>query len=163
MRLSGCGAQRGHHVFHAVLRQRHNVHVALNHEHAIDLADRGLRLEQAVQFTAFAENRRLGRVQIFRPAAIVLAAQNAATKPNHSALLVEDRKHHAFTETVVAFAAVTRSDKARRFEQGVIRVIVERFGQRLPSGRGPTEMKATRHFAAHTALLEVFNGDGRSF
>ena len=48
MCLSRRRAERGDHVFDAVLRQRDDIHVALDDQHAIHLADRGLRLKQAV-------------------------------------------------------------------------------------------------------------------
>ena len=60
VRLGGRGAERCDHILNAVLRQRHHIHVALNHEHAIDFSDRSLRLKQAVQLSPLAEYRRLG-------------------------------------------------------------------------------------------------------
>ena len=170
MRLGGRGAERGDDVFDAVLRECHHVHVAFDHQHAIDFSDRGLRLKQAVQLAALAENRGLGRVQILGARAllaaacrVILAAENASAKANHCALLVQNRKHHAFAKTVVALAAVAGGDQSRSLQQRVVGVVVEGLSQRLPACGCPAQLKAPRHVTTDATLLEIFNRDGGRF
>ena len=74
-------AERRHRVLEAGLGQRDDVHVALDDERVAALADRGARLEQAVQLAALAEDRRLGRVEVFRLAAVEDAAAEADHRP----------------------------------------------------------------------------------
>ena len=74
-------AERRHRVADAELRQRHHVHVALDHQHAAGGADRVARLHQAVELAALLEERRLGRVQVLRLA----LAQHAAAEADHRA------------------------------------------------------------------------------
>jgi hypothetical protein len=56
----GRGAERRDGLGHAVLRERDHVHVALDHDQAIELGIGLFRLPQAVQLAAFVEQRGLG-------------------------------------------------------------------------------------------------------
>ena len=94
------GAERRHGVLEARLRQRDDVHVALDDQRVAALADRRARLEQAVELAALAEHGRLGGVQVLRLAAI----ENAAAESDHRALHRPDRKHDPVAEAVIALS-----------------------------------------------------------
>ena len=91
------GAERRDRVGDAGLVQAHDVHVALDHEQALQAA-RGLpRLVQAVELAPLVEQLRLGRVQVLRFAGV----EHAPAEGDRPAARVADRKHHAVAEAVV--------------------------------------------------------------
>ena len=85
----GRGAERRHRVLDAVLRQRDDVHVALDDDDAAGVADRVARQEQAVELAALREQRRFRRVQVLGLA----VAEHAAAEADHAAAAVVDREH----------------------------------------------------------------------
>jgi len=95
-----------------VLRQCDDVHVTLDDDHAIGIADRRARLEQAVQLAALREHRRLGRIEVLGLAAVEHAPAEADDAPAH----VVDGEHDAIAEAVVALVAVAANHQARRIE-----------------------------------------------
>ena len=159
------GAQGGHGVGEAQLRERDHVHVALNHQRITLLTQAQARLEQAVQLFAFAEHRRLGRVQIFGLAFV----EHASAKTNHFALHRADGKHDAVTEAVVALAVfladavfVGRDHQARLLQQRVV-VFGEGAGQRAPTVGGVTQAVNRGNFTAEAACLQIVNRARRDF
>ncbi|MDT4858747.1 hypothetical protein FQZ97_932280 [compost metagenome] len=97
--VGGAGrAQRGHGVGKAELGQGDHVHVALGDQSVAGHPDGGAGLEQAVEFAALAEHRRLGRVQVLGFALV----EHAPAKADEFALDVADREHDAVAEAVVA-------------------------------------------------------------
>ena len=111
-------AQRRHRVFDAVLRQRDDVHVSLDHDHLPGGADRLARLEQPVELAPLGEQRRFRRVQVLGLALV----ENAAAEADHATAAVVDRKHDAVAKTVVALAAVAGDDQPGGFHR-LVRIV----------------------------------------
>src|SRR6185437_7141518 len=100
-------AERRHGAAEAGAVQRDHVHIALGHDHrgrrlAFGLGEAGARLRPAIEHASLLEERRIGRVQIFRLA----IAEHAAAEGDDAALAVADREHDAMAEIVVGLAAL---------------------------------------------------------
>ena len=140
-----------------MLRQGHHVHVAFHHQHPARLANRLARLVQAIQLLTFFEQGSFRRIEVFGLA----LPQHAAAETDHRAALVEDGKHDAVAEAVVALAAFAL-DHQPRLHQGFRGVIVKNLGQILPCRRRIADAEARRDFAGKAALLEVLDRLGRT-
>ncbi len=103
------GAQRGHGIINAVLRQRDDIHIAFDHQQTLRFGVILLRFIQAVQLAAFMENIGLRGVQVFWQR----IAQHAPAKTNHPASLIADREHHPFAEAVVTAPLIVGDQHAR--------------------------------------------------
>ena len=147
------GAQRRHRVAHAELRQRDHVHVAFGDQDEAALADRRARLEQAVELAALQEDRRLGRVQVFRLALV----QHPPAEADDLALGVADREHDAVAEAVVAAllaGLVLQDDQAGLDQLGVV-VFAEGAGQAVPARRRIAQAEARGDLAGQAAALQI--------
>ncbi len=149
----GGRAQGRHCIFHAVLRQGHHVHVAFDHDHALLRADGFLRLEQAVEFVAFFEQRCFRRVEIFRFALV----QHTPAEADDLAAHVDDGEHDAVTEAVVAFASLAFDHQAGLDEAGIL-VVGHGSLQVLPIVRRITDAEARGDFTGEAAPFEVVDG-----
>ena len=149
----GRGAERGHRERDAVLGQGDDVHVALDHHQALELAYRGARLVEAVELTALVEQRALGGIHVLGR----VVGQGAPAEADHAATPVADRKHHAIAEPVVAapFAAL---DQQAELEQAGGGLAAEGIAQTVPAGRRVAETEARRDRAVHATRLEVVDG-----
>jgi len=146
------GAERGHRLVEAELRQRHHVHVALGDQHVAALADRLARLVQAVQLVALDEHWRLGRVQILRLAVV----EHPPAEADDLALDVADREHDPIAKTVVAALILAFvEDHQPRFDQQRVVVTCKRARQAVVAGRRVAEAETGRDLAGQTAPLEV--------
>ena len=121
------------------------------------LAQRAARLEQAIELAALDEDRRLGRVQVLRLAAV----EHAAAEADDLALDRADRKHDAIAEAVVAlllgpFVAL-HDDHAALGQQRIV-VAREHAGQAAPARRRVAQAEALGDLAAQAAALEVVDG-----
>ena len=65
MRRRSCRAQGRDRVLDTVLRERHDVHIALDDDDAAGGPDRTPRLHEPVELAALLEECRLGRVEVF--------------------------------------------------------------------------------------------------
>ena len=151
-RTEGCDR-----VLDAVLRERDDVHVALDHDDFVRVADRAPRLVEAVELATLLEERRFGRVQVFRLA----RADDAPAEADDVAARIEDREHHAIAEAVVAarsffpaVAAVAVDHQARVLElRG--RVVGEHALEVLPALGREAEPVARGDLARDAAALEI--------
>ena len=113
IRRSG-GTQRRDRLRHAVLEQRHHIHVALHHHQPFDLLVGLAHLPQAVQFATLVEQGRLGRIEVF---GAVVFFQHASTESDHPAAAVMDGEHHAVAELVIDAATVVLRQHAGLVQQ----------------------------------------------
>ncbi|KGX49631.1 hypothetical protein Y025_5578 [Burkholderia pseudomallei TSV32] len=152
------GAERRHRVRKAELRERDDVHVPLDDERVLVLANREPRLEQAVQLAALVEQRRLRRIQVFGLAAVQHPAAEADDLPLH----VADREHDPLAEPVVAARDAVRvgllaDDHEARVDERIVAVVVERRLEVLPAVRRVAEPEAQRDLARQAAPLQVLD------
>ena len=156
------GAQRGHGVAKAPLRERDHVHVALGHQRIALVAQSGAPLEQAVQLAPLAENGGLGRVEVLGLALV----QHPSAEADDLALRVADREHDAVAEPVVSLAFGLRliglvGDHQTRFDQQRVVVAREGAGQAPPAVGGIAQAEAGGDLAGQAAALEVGHGARR--
>ena len=93
------------------------VELALADDDGLGVEDGALGLVEPVDHAALAEDRRLGRVDVF--AALLLGAEHAAAEADDAALLVADREDEPSAEPVV-MALVAGDGEATLLEQGVV-------------------------------------------
>ena len=105
------GAQGGHGIAYAVLRQRHHIHIAFGDQHKARLLDIGAAFKQAVNLAPFVKDGGFGRVQIFGFA----RARDAPAKGDDFAFEVADGEHDALAKAVVAPTILGGNDHARFF------------------------------------------------
>ena len=159
--LVGAGrAQRGHGVGEAPLRQRHHVHVALDHQRIALGAQALAGLVQAVQLLALVEHRCLGGIQVLRLADV----QHPATEADDLAAHRPDREHDAVAEAVIALLfpapiglTAAGDDQAAVGEQRV-GVVGEHAGQGAPALGRIAQAEAGGDLASQAALLQVGHG-----
>ena len=153
----GGGAQRGHGIIDAMLRQCHYIHVSFHHHHPPRLADRLACAEQVIELTAFLEQRCFGRIEIFG----LTLLQHAPTETHNHPFLIEDRKHDAIAETVIAFTIVVLNHQPclnQRIRRHSCLVIRKDRSQILPAGRCVTNRKAGSGLARQAAFFQISNG-----
>src|SRR5258706_14268147 len=86
------------------------VEISLDENRALALAHRFAGRGQAIQKPALLEDRRIGRIQIFR----LFPRKGPSAKSDHSSPFIADRKEQPVPETVVgAFPFLTRLQQAR--------------------------------------------------
>ena len=156
-------------IFHTVLRQCHHVHITFNHQYFLPGADSFLCLEQTIQLAAFFKQRCFRRVEVFRLrgggtrgsghlAASSLRGltliQYASAEADDLTAHIDDRKHDAVTESIVAFILFA-GDHQTSFAQRCILVIRKRGGQILPTVRRITNAEFCGNLATQAALLEI--------
>ncbi len=142
--------ERGDRVFDAVLRERDDVHVALDDDDRARVADRVAREKEPVELAALREQRRLRRIEVLGLA----VAEHAAAEADHLAAAVVDREHDPVAEPVVALAAIAGDHEPGGFERRVV-VAVERRGQRLPGVGRVADAESRGDRAGEAALLQV--------
>ena len=103
-------AQRRHNARNALLAQRHHVHIALDQNQPLQPALLARHVE-GVQSLPLVEHRRVRCVEVFG----IAVAHDAPAEAQHLALRVDDGKHRAVAEHVVA-AAVLLARKAGLLE-----------------------------------------------
>ena len=149
----GRGAERGHRLRHAVLRQRDHVHVALDHDQAFEPGVRLFRLPQAVQFAALVEQRGFRRVEVFRR---ILGIDHASAERDDASASVVDREHQPVAELVVDVAAVLLRKQTGAFEQlHAPRIGAERVAQRGKPVRRIADAEAFDDAGVDAALVDV--------
>ena len=153
MDCRGRSAQGGHGVANLVLRQRDHVHVALDNDGAARLAYALSRLRQTIKLTPFFEQRRFRRVEVFGLAGV----QDAATKTDHHAALVHDRKHDAIAKTIVTTTLVVLDHQSDILETLVV-VFRKRRLQALPAIGRVAKTVLRRDLARQSAALQVIDG-----
>ena len=127
---AGGGAQCGHAVADAELRQRYHVHIAFYYQDASGVFNGGAGFKQAVEVAAFVEQGCFRRVEVFGLAFV----EHAPAKADDLAALAADGKHNAVAKTVVVFAVFVNHHAA--VYQCVAGVGLECFGQWLPAVGG---------------------------
>ncbi len=120
------------------------------------LPHRLARLEQAVEFPALVEHRRLRAVEVLGCAVV----QDAAAKADRAAAAVMDRELDALAKTVIGTLAVFALDGQAKFQQGLVHsaVRVQRGSQVFPAGRRKSNIEPCSHLAAETAVFQVVDG-----
>ena len=98
--LSKGRAAGGDYVVNAAQVDRDAVHLALDEQGKLMLADGGLGLVQVEEHQALGIKRRLRRVDVLR-ARLLTRLQRPCRKGDHAAALVGDGKHHALAEAIV--------------------------------------------------------------
>ena len=94
------GEARRHH--------RDHVDIALDRDHGRALVRGGARGGAVVERRALVEERRLGRVQVFRRRVLI---ERAAAERDDAAAEIGDRKHHAIAEAIVGHRNVVARDQ----------------------------------------------------
>ena len=135
-----------------MLRQRDNVHVPLDDNRRIFLAQCGARLRQAKQLAPFLKQWRFRRVQILR----FTFAQYAPTKSDHLTFRIHDWKHDPVAKTVVQPSLLVLDDQADGL-QFRLRVVVERRAQILPPVRGIADPELLGNLTGQASPLEIAN------
>ena len=155
----GGGAQGGHSMAQAMLREGHHIHVALHHPDLTGRPNCLAPLEKPVERLALDEERRLGRVEVLG----LLLAQAAGAEPNDITAATQNREHEPMAKTVVALgaAALLRGDHKARLRQVGVVVISEDRLKGLPALGRKTEVIPGRRLACDAAALEVIDGLGR--
>jgi hypothetical protein len=134
-----------------------HVHVAFDDQDVAALAQRLSGFEQAVEFAALAEYRRLRRIEVLGLALV----EYAAPEPDHLTLHRADREHDAVAEPVVAlaiglvaFAGVAGDHKTAFLEQGV--VVLREHARKASPGRGRVaQAESRRDLASESAPLQI--------
>ena len=153
VRRADGGAQRCHRVVHAVLGERQNVHVAFNHDYAVEALRRLPGLVQAIEFASLAEVRRVGGVEVLGGVR-GCRAEDAAAEADHAAAGVADGEDDAVAKAVVGSAALVSRHKtggdefsfAERAKCGL---------QAIPAGRGEADAEAPDHRGAEAPLRQI--------
>jgi hypothetical protein len=126
------------------------IQLAFADDGGLGVENRPLGLVQPVDHAAFAEDGRLGRVDVF--AALLLGAEHPAAEADDAALLVADRENKPAAEPVV-LALVAGDGEAALFEQGG--VVFLRLGpvdRVVPLVRRESDAKAPDRLVADAAL-----------
>ena len=152
MRSSRCSTERRHRITDAMLRQGHNVHVTLNDNDRILLAQSRTGLRQPKDLAPLFKQRGFRRIEILR----LTIAHNPPAKGNHFAFLVHDRKHHTVTKTVIE-APLLVFDHQPGLLQFNNTIVVERSPQILPAIRRITDAKFLCDFPTEASPFQVIN------
>jgi hypothetical protein len=150
-------AQRGDTMFQPGPRQRDDVQITLRHDQAanvlLGIGRRLARLGIAVEDRALVEDRRLRRVEIFRPR---LFGQRPSAKRHQPPARIMDGEHDAVAETVIG-RAIVRLDQQAAFDE-----IAHRRPRRdqlvLQPGaavRGKADAEALAVLAVETAAFQI--------
>ena len=150
--LADGGAQRGDGVADAVLRQRHDVHVAFHQNQLAKLALAASRLEQAVQLAAFLEDVRFRRVEVLRPR--VLAVEDPPAKADGAPAGIANGKDDALAKAVVDAPAVVLGKQA-----GGKQLVLAEAGQGglqpLPAAGRKADAEVRDHLLGQAAIAQV--------
>ncbi len=145
------GTQRGHGLFHPELGERHDVHIAFDHQRIARARNGAAGLEQAVQLLALVEHRGFRRVEVFR----FTLVDDASAKADDFAAQIANRKGDSVAQPVVStlrrgkrlglriegVAGRVAGHHQAGLHQGIGVVIRERAGQGLPIVRGVAQAK----------------------
>ncbi len=128
---------------------RHDVGVALDHDHLPAARDVLAGQVEPVQHLALVVDRRLGRVQVF--GTVVVIQQLARAETERCARDVADRPDQATAEAVVDVATIATAEQARRHQLllGVAQRL-QMLAQR-PAARGETDAETLRRRRVETA------------
>ncbi len=156
MIFGGGGAQRGHGVVNAVLRQRHHVHVALDHHQLFQLAGRLTRLVQAVELAPLVKDRRLRRVEVFG----LLIPHDPTAKGDGPTAQIAYREHHPVAEAIIGTPGVLAMNQQTVLD---LHRLTDALGaqmllQRLPPAGGITNPVGGHHIWREAAPLQVALG-----
>ena len=147
------GAERRDRLRHAELMQADRVHVAFDDDQARDLLVCLAHLPEPEQFAALVEERRLGRIEIFRR---VFPDEHAPAERDRAAATVENRKHHAAAEAIVFRAALAAGEKPGFLhERDALRARAERVLERVPLIRRVAEIEFRDRRVVEPAVGEV--------
>ena len=149
MLLGERGSHRRDHGLEPRLPQRDHVGVALDHDGAVLLRDRGSREVEAVEDAALLEEVALRRVDVLALQRVVVA-ELARLEADHPAARVGERKHEPRREVVVA-ALVRQPGSAQllRRESLLARL------RREAVARREAEPELLRDLLAETAAREI--------
>ena len=144
----------GHRIGVAPLRQRHHVHIPLDHQ-GIALGAQSLAgFEQSVEFLPLVKDRGFGRVQVLGLADIEYSAAKAYDLTAHRT----DRKHDAIAEAVVAFlllAFVAADDHQPAVAEQRVVVARKHPCQGAPAIGRVAHAEASGHRACQAAIFQV--------
>ncbi|PAV68955.1 hypothetical protein WR25_00105 [Diploscapter pachys] len=138
----------------ARLAQRDDVHIALDHQHAVRLARGGGGAVEVVERAALVEERRVGRVEVFGLA----VADHAAAEGDHATAGVADRDHQPAAEAVVGILPLDLDQQAAFDERGVA-IILQRGLQLAAAVGGKAHAEGAGGIRGDAALGE----DGAGF
>ncbi len=148
------GAQRGDHVVEAVLHQRSQVHVSLDHDGKAFTADRITSLIESVEMVPLGVRGSLGRVDVF---GLRIGRQRAPAEGHDTPLDVPDREDQPVAEAIVlAASALARRDQPRFEQVGGSETLRQQVStQRLPIVRGVAQTQPLDRFLVETARGQV--------
>ena len=127
---------------HAGLERRDQIDLALAHDGGVFFDEVALGFVEAVEDAAFGEERRLGRVHIFRGLRVGL--ERASAESDNLAVIIVDRKHHAVPKSAVELGA--GPVVLRRGEAALLDFLARKFPvaqmiqQRIPRLRRVAEL-----------------------
>jgi len=98
----GCGAERGDRVLNPVLGQRHDVHIAFDHQNPRRTGAAPQNVVQPVQLATFMKNGGFRRIQVLGLALV----DDSSAEAYAASAAVENRKNHAVPKSVVEAAVV---------------------------------------------------------
>ena len=149
---SGGGAQCGHAIADAELRQRHYVHIAFHHQDAAGFFHGGAGFVEAVEVFAFIEQRGVRRVEVFGFGVV----QHAAAEADNLPAAVADGEHDAVAEAVVVAAVFFNHHAA--VDQRFGRVGGETLRQRPPAVGRIAQAVVGGDFVGEAAFFQVAFG-----
>ena len=150
--MGGCRrrAQRRHGEFHAVLRERDDVHIALDHHELARCANRRPRLEHPVELATLGKQRRFRGVEIFG----LPFVEDTPAEADHATAPIMDRKHDAVAKPVVAFPGVPCDHQARSLQHLAL-IVGKCAGQGLPVVRRVADPETRRDRSAQATPFKV--------
>ena len=162
MRLGQGRAERRHRGAEPGAMQGDDIHIPFDDDDRRRLAglaarEIGAGRRPGIEHAPLLEERRVGRVQVFR----LVVSHRAAAKGDDPPGAVTDREQHAAAEIVVWLAATFRPAQQAAFDQqGFRKFAGQRAAQRLPVIGRPAEPEAPDCLLVETPRREVFAGAG---
>ena len=132
------------------------IELTLADDDRLGVEDRPFGLVEPVEYAAFAENRRLGGVDVF--AALLLLGEHAAAETDHAALLVADRENEPSAKPVVVALVAGDGEAALLEEPGVMFFRLGPVDGVAPFVRREADAEAPDRLVADTALGQIVAG-----
>ena len=149
-------ALRGHRVLEPAQMAPDAVDLPFHQQRLACVEDFPLGLVEAEQDAALAEDRRLGRVDVFA-AGLVVDLQHAPAEADGAAEFVADGEHDPAAEPVVEIAFFVGRQQARRFQRLHLGAVARagRVGQESPAFRRIADAPVLAGGDVQRAFLEV--------